>query len=161
MGPESLKSALPPRWQPSRDCMVYSVQVEVGRDSPQLCGTLVLACLFFFWWPMTFFCARSGQLLAKVPRGPFSGHSHAHSLPTHSSHLLSLRCDLRPQLREDSAWSIFNWNEGPKPGYFRVWPRPQLFKKLTWWHSASMRDENHCPGKSIKSAYLQLGWWFS
>lgn len=21
------------------------------------------------------------------------------------------------------------WNEGPKPGYFGVWPRPQLFKK--------------------------------
>lgn len=57
---------------------------------------------------MTFFYARLGQLLAKVPRGPFLGHSHAHSLPTHSSHLLSLRCDLRPQLREESAWSIFN-----------------------------------------------------
>lgn len=87
---------------------LFSVLVEVNRDNPQLCETLVLACLFFFWWPMTFFYARSGQLLAKVARGPFSGHSHAHSLPTHSSHLLSLCCDLRPQLWEESAWSIFN-----------------------------------------------------
>lgn len=119
MGPEHLKSALPPRWQPSRDCMtwffgcccfffLFSVLVEVNRDNSQLCETLVLACLFFFWWPMTFFYVRSGQLLAKVARGPFSGHSHAHSLPTHSSHLLSLCCDLRPQLWEESAWSIFN-----------------------------------------------------